>query len=135
MKAERAKRAVVLEAQGYRQSQIERAEGDKQAKILQAEGDLEAARREAEARERLALAEANATDSVALAINRGGRDAVNYFVALKYTEALGDFARSPKHKTVFRSEERRVGKQGVSTFRSRWSPLHKKTKTHNRIEQ
>src|SRR3546814_1887932 len=97
MKAERAKRAVVLEAQGYRQSQIERAEGDKQAKILQAEGDLEAARREAEARERLALAEANATDSVALAINRGGRDAVNYFVALKYTE------RSEEHTSELQS--------------------------------
>lgn len=101
MKAEREKRAAILEAQGYRQSQIERAEGDKQSKILQAEGDLEAARREAEARERLALAEANATDSVAAAINRGGHDAVNYFVALKYTEALSDFAQSPNQKTVF----------------------------------
>ena len=101
MKAEREKRALVLEAQGYRQSQIERAEGDKQSKILQAEGDLEAARREAEARERLALAEANATESVALAINKGGREAVNYFVALKYTEALAEFARSPNQKTVF----------------------------------
>lgn len=101
MKAEREKRALVLEAQGYRQSQIERAEGDKQAKILQAEGDLEAAKREAEARERLALAEANATESVALAINKGGHDAVNYFVALKYTEALSEFARSPNQKTVF----------------------------------
>src|SRR3546814_5217055 len=87
MKAKREKRALVLEAQAYRQSQIERAEGDKQAKILQAEGDLEAARREAEARDRLALDAANATDSVELAIHRGGRDAVNYFVALKYTEA------------------------------------------------
>ena len=93
MKAEREKRAQILDAQGYRQSQIERAEGDKQSKILQAEGDLEAARREAEARERLALAEANATESVALAINKGGREAVNYFVALKYTEALAEFAR------------------------------------------
>lgn len=101
MKAEREKRALVLDAQGYRQSQIERAEGDKQAKILQAEGDLEAAKREAEARERLALAEANATESVALAINKGGHDAVNYFVALKYTEALSDFAQSPNQKTVF----------------------------------
>lgn len=101
MKAEREKRALILEAQGYRQSQIERAEGDKQSKILQAEGDLEAARREAEARERLALAEANATESVAKAINKGGHDAVNYFVALKYTEALADFAQSPNQKTVF----------------------------------
>lgn len=101
MKAEREKRALILEAQGYRQSQIERAEGDKQSKILKAEGDLEAARRAAEARERLAEAEANATESVAKAINRGGRDAVNYFVAQKYTEALAEFARSSNQKTVF----------------------------------
>ncbi|MEQ8394116.1 SPFH domain-containing protein [Thalassobaculum sp.] len=101
MKAEREKRALILEAQGYRQSQIERAEGDKQSKILKAEGDLEAARREAEARERLAEAEANATESVAKAINKGGRDAVNYFVAQKYTEALAEFARSSNQKTVF----------------------------------
>jgi len=101
MKAEREKRALILEAQGYRQSQIERAEGDKQSKILQAEGDLAAAQLEAEARERLALAEANATETVARAIGERGRDAIQYFIALKYTEALAEFARSENQKTVF----------------------------------
>jgi regulator of protease activity HflC (stomatin/prohibitin superfamily) len=100
MKAEREKRASILESEGMRQSEILRAEGEKQAKILQAEGLKEAAFREAEARERSAEAEAAATKAVSDAIENGSGQAINYFVAQKYVEALGMFATSPNAKTI-----------------------------------
>ena len=83
-----------------RASEILRAEGEKQAKILQAEGLQEAAFREAEARERAAEAEAKATTLVSDAIAGGNAQAINYFVAQKYVEAVGEFARSPNAKTI-----------------------------------
>src|SRR5690606_29794168 len=92
MKAERDKRALVLEAEGDRNAQILRAEGQKQSQILEAEGKLEAAKREAEARERLAEAEAKATTMVSEAVASGNVQALNYFVAQRYTEALGNIA-------------------------------------------
>ncbi len=100
MKAEREKRASILESEGMRQSEILRAEGEKQAQILQAEGQKEAAFRDAEARERAAQAEANATKSVSDAIEGGSSQAINYFIAQKYVEALGKFATSPNAKTI-----------------------------------
>ena len=100
MKAERDKRASILESEGARQSEILRAEGEKQAAVLQAEGRKEAAFREAEARERLAQAEARATQMVSEAISAGNVQAINYFIAQKYVEALKDFAASPNQKLL-----------------------------------
>jgi len=100
MKAEREKRANILEAEGSRASAILRAEGEKQSKILEAEGRREAAFRDAEARERAAEAEAKATKMVSDAIETGSAQAINYFVAQKYVEAIGKFATSPNAKTI-----------------------------------
>ena len=100
MKAEREKRATILEAEGTRQASILEAEGEKQAAILEAEGRKEAAFRDADARERLAQAEAKATTMVSEAIASGDVQAVNYFVAQKYVEALSDFATGPNTKTL-----------------------------------
>ena len=101
MKAERDKRATVLVAEGDRQAAVLRAEGEKQAQILSAEGRREAAFRDAEAREREAEAEAKATTMVSEAISRGDVNAVNYFVAQRYVDALGKFADSNNQKTFF----------------------------------
>jgi regulator of protease activity HflC (stomatin/prohibitin superfamily) len=101
MKAEREKRANILEAEGLRASEILRAEGAKQSQILQAEGRREAVFRDAKARERAAEAEAKATTMVSDAVAGGDSQALNYFVAQKYVEAMQAFATSPNSKTVF----------------------------------
>ena len=109
--AERTKRATILQAEGQRESQILTAEGLKQAQVLAAEGlkqsqvlaaegRLAAAQKDAEARERLAQAEANATSSVSKAINEGNIQAVNYFVATKYVDALGNIASANNAKVI-----------------------------------
>ncbi len=100
MKAEREKRAVILDAEGLRQSQILKAEGEKQGLILQAEGRREAAFRDAEARERSAEAEAKATDMVSKAIEAGNVQAINYFVAQRYTQAIEKLASAPNQKVL-----------------------------------
>ena len=101
MKAEREKRATILEAEGVRESSIQRAEGEKQSAILTAEGRREAAFRDAEARERLAEAEAKATAVVAEAIAGNGVQATNYFLGTKYVEALSKMGSSPNAKVFF----------------------------------
>jgi regulator of protease activity HflC (stomatin/prohibitin superfamily) len=100
MKAEREKRASILEAEGLRASAILKAEGEKQSQILQAEGLREAAFRSAEARERAAEAEAKATKMVSDAIESGSSQAINYFIAQKYVDAVSQFATSPNAKTI-----------------------------------
>ncbi|MBS7545444.1 SPFH domain-containing protein [Ancylobacter oerskovii] len=100
MKAEREKRAAVLEAEGLRQAEILRAEGQKQSQILEAEGRREAAFRDAEARERLAEADARATQMLSAAVAAGDPAALNYYVAEKYVKALEAMASSPNQKTL-----------------------------------
>ncbi len=101
MKAEREKRASILEAEGLRQADILKAEGGKQAVILAAEAERDAAFREAEARERLAEAEAKATTMVSKAIAEGDVQAINYFVATKYIDSLKDVASADNSKVIF----------------------------------
>ncbi len=100
MKAEREKRATILEAEGRRQAAILKAEGEKQAQVLEAEGRKEAAFRDAEARERAAEAEAKATELVSNAIASGDVQAINYFVANNYIKALEGIATSPNQKLL-----------------------------------
>jgi regulator of protease activity HflC (stomatin/prohibitin superfamily) len=100
MKADRLKRAAILEAEGARQADILRAEGEKQAAILEAEGRKESAFRDAEARERLAEAEAKATLVVSEAIAKGDIQAINYFVAQKYIESLKFLSSSANSKLI-----------------------------------
>lgn len=100
MKAEREKRAQILRAEGEREAAIKVAEGEKRAQILKAEGLRESAFLEAEAREREAEAEAKATELVSEAIAKGNSQAINYFVAQKYVDALGQLAASENGKII-----------------------------------
>src|SRR5438067_6705365 len=98
--ADRERRAAVMRADGIKQAAILEAEGAKQAQILAAEGRLEAAQRDAEARERLAEAEAKATAAVSKAVSEGDVQALNYFIAQKYVEAMSQIGQSPNARLV-----------------------------------
>jgi regulator of protease activity HflC (stomatin/prohibitin superfamily) len=100
MTAERERRATVARAMGEREAAVARAEGAKQATVLEAEARLEAAKKDAEARERLAEAEANATNYVAAAAEGAGADALRYFIAQKYVDAIRALAANPSGRTL-----------------------------------
>ena len=98
--ADRERRAAILRAEGIKQAAILEAEGTKQSQILAAEGRLAAAQMDAEARERLAEAEARATASVSKAVTEGNVQALNYFIAQKYVEAMTQIGQSPNARLV-----------------------------------
>jgi regulator of protease activity HflC (stomatin/prohibitin superfamily) len=98
--ADRERRAAILRAEGIKQAAILEAEGTKQSQILAAEGRLAAAQKDAEARERLAEAEAKATAAVSKAVSEGNVQALNYFIAQKYVEAMTQIGQSPNARLV-----------------------------------
>ena len=100
MTAERHRRAVVTKANGDKEAAILQAEGQRQAQVLQAEGEKEAAFLNAEAREREALAEAKATRVVSQAIGEGDVQALQYFLGVKYVEALQQIGQGDNSKLV-----------------------------------
>jgi len=100
MTAERKRRAQVTEATGAREAEILRAEGEKQAAVLRAEGERQAAFLNAEAREREAEAEGKATRMVSEAIAAGDIQAIQYFLGLKYVEALQEIGKADNSKLV-----------------------------------
>lgn len=117
MKAERDKRAMILQAEGLRQSQIEKAEGEKQSKILAAEAEKEANIRRAEglkesqlleaegkakAIEQIAIAESEAIRKVNEAIIESGTNET--VIALKQIEALKEMANNPANKLILPNE-------------------------------
>lgn len=117
MKAERDKRAMILQAEGLRQSQVEKAEGEKRSQILKAEAEKEANIRRAEglresqlleaegkakAIEQIAIAEAQAIMKVNQAIIESGTD--ERVIALKQVEALKEMANNPANKLILPNE-------------------------------
>jgi len=100
MKSERVKRAVILEAQGIKESEITKAEGKKQAWILDAQGKAEAVRLEAQARKfqlsTEAEGQAEAIYKVFESIHKG--NATDDVIAIKYLEALKDIANGQASK-------------------------------------
>ena len=114
MTAERQKRAQITEAQGKKEAQILEAEGAKTAAFLRAE-----------AREREALAEAKATQMVSKAVAEGDVQALNYFVAQKYVEALGKFAESNQQKTVFMPMDTSGLMGSIGSINELWKAMQK----------
>ena len=117
MKAERDKRAMILQAEGLRQSQVEKAEGEKRSQILRAEAEKEANIRRAEglresqlleaegkakAIEQIAIAESEAIMKVNKAIIESGTD--ERVIALKQVEALKEMANNPANKLILPNE-------------------------------
>ncbi|MCX8125215.1 MAG: SPFH/Band 7/PHB domain protein [Spirochaetes bacterium] len=100
MKAERERRATVLEAEAQKEAQERKAEGFKRAQILEAEARKEAAQRDAEARERLAQAEANAIEYVAKSLKSTGGDPLLYLLGMEYVKGLIKLGESQSSHVV-----------------------------------
>ena len=100
MKAEREKRANILDAEGFRQAAILKAEGEKQAEILNAEGRRQAAFLTAEARERRGRRRGRGHPRGQRRDCGGNAQAINYFIAQRYVDALKDIAVAPNQKTL-----------------------------------
>ncbi|MCU0319022.1 MAG: SPFH/Band 7/PHB domain protein [Flavobacteriales bacterium] len=92
--AEGSKRAAVLQAEGVQQSEITTAEGQKQAQILEAEGD-------AQSRIRRAQGEAEAIRLVTEAIKGSNADPTNYLIAMKYLETLKEMTSGQNNKVIY----------------------------------
>ncbi len=104
MKAERERRAAILEAEGMKKSSILKAEGQKEAEINRAEGEKQAAilkaEGEAQARVRTANAEADAIKLITDAISDKGQPD-KYLIAMKYLETLKSITEGENNKVVY----------------------------------
>ncbi|OQX15014.1 MAG: paraslipin [Thiothrix lacustris] len=116
-----------MTAERQKRAQITESEGKKQAQILEAEGMKTAAFLRAEAREREALAEAKATQMVSKAVAEGDVQALNYFVAQKYVEALGKFADSNQQKTIFMPLDTSGLMGSIGSINELWKAMKDKT--------
>lgn len=94
LEAEGQKKAKILEAEGFRESEIKKAEGEKQSDILRAEGT-------AQARIKIADAESEAIKLVSQAIDTKNGDPVNYLIAVKYIETLKEMVTGEDNKTIY----------------------------------
>lgn len=94
LEAEGAKRATILEAEGVQQAQVSRAEGEKQARMLIAEGD-------AQARVRIANAEAEAIRMIAQAVSDGKGDPTTYLIALRYLDTFKEMVSGKDNKVIY----------------------------------
>lgn len=105
MRAERDKRAKVLEAEGDKQSKILQSEGDKESKINNAEGEKQSqilqAEGEAQARIRTAQGEAEAIQKIIQAIGATKGDPVNYLLAVRYIDTLGQMVSGKDNKIIY----------------------------------
>jgi len=100
-KAEGEKESEILKAEGYKEAEILRAQAIKEVEILKSQAHRESAIDEAFVREKMASAEANATTMVSDAIGKGDIQAINYFIAQKYIEALHNIASANNEKIIF----------------------------------
>ncbi len=94
LEAEGQKKSKILESEGYRESEIKKAEGEKQSEILKAEGI-------AQARITIAKAESEAINLVSQSIDTKNGNAVNYLVATKYIETLREMVSGKDNKTIY----------------------------------